>query len=53
MNIALWIIQILVALMFLFAGGTKLYYSPEVLAAHGTTEPGAPAGALSEVHRRV
>jgi uncharacterized membrane protein YphA (DoxX/SURF4 family) len=35
MNIALWIIQILLALMFLFAGGTKLYYSPEVLAAMG------------------
>ena len=35
MNIALWIIQILLALLFLFAGGTKLYYSPEVLAAMG------------------
>ena len=33
MKIALWIIQILLALLFLFAGGTKLYYSPEVLAA--------------------
>lgn len=35
MNIALWIIQILLALLFLFAGGTKLYYSSEVLAAMG------------------
>ena len=35
MNIALWIIQILLALLFIFAGGTKLYYSPEVLAAMG------------------
>lgn len=35
MNIALWIIQILLALMFLFAGGTKLYFSSEVLEAMG------------------
>jgi len=35
MNIALWIIQILLALLFLFAGGTKLYFSPEALAAMG------------------
>ena len=35
MNIALWIFQVLLALMFLFAGGTKLYYAPEVLAAMG------------------
>ena len=35
MNIALWIIQVLLALLFLFAGGTKLYFSPEVLAAMG------------------
>ena len=35
MNIALWIIQILLALVFLFAGGTKLYFSPEVLTANG------------------
>jgi uncharacterized membrane protein YphA (DoxX/SURF4 family) len=35
MNIAFWIIQILLALLFLFAGGTKLYFSPEVLAAMG------------------
>lgn len=35
MNIALWIIQILLALLFLVAGGTKLYFSPEVLASMG------------------
>ena len=35
MNIVLWIIQILLALMFLFAGGTKLYYSAEAMAAMG------------------
>ena len=35
MNIVLWIIQVLLALLFLFAGGTKLYYSPEVLASMG------------------
>ena len=36
MNIALWIIQVLLALLFLFAGGTKLYFSPEVLASMGS-----------------
>src|SRR4030095_1264180 len=35
MNIVLWIIQILLALLFLFAGGTKLVLSPEVLASMG------------------
>jgi uncharacterized membrane protein YphA (DoxX/SURF4 family) len=35
MSIALWIIQILLALLFLFAGGMKLYLAPEVLAAMG------------------
>jgi uncharacterized membrane protein YphA (DoxX/SURF4 family) len=35
MNIVLWIIQILLALLFLFAGGTKLYYSAEAMAAMG------------------
>ncbi|HEV7682174.1 MAG TPA: DoxX family protein [Pyrinomonadaceae bacterium] len=33
MNIVLWILQVLLALMFLFAGGTKLYYSAEQMAA--------------------
>jgi hypothetical protein len=36
MSIALWIIQILLALLFLFAGGTKLVLSPEVLASMGS-----------------
>ena len=31
MNIVLWIIQILLALLFLFAGGSKLIVSAEVL----------------------
>lgn len=33
MNILLWIIQILLALLFLFAGGTKLVLSAETLAS--------------------
>lgn len=33
MNIALWILQVLLALLFLFAGGTKLIYSSETMAA--------------------
>ena len=36
MNIALWIIQILVALLFLFAGGTKLVLPFEVLTSMGS-----------------
>ena len=36
MNIALWIVQILLALMFLFAGGTKLVLSSEVLQSMGS-----------------
>lgn len=35
MNIALWIIQVLLALMFLFAGGTKLVIPPDVLQSMG------------------
>jgi uncharacterized membrane protein YphA (DoxX/SURF4 family) len=35
MNILLWIIQILLALMFLFAGGTKLWLPAEVLQSMG------------------
>src|SRR5256885_3941628 len=31
MNIVLWIIQVLLALLFLFAGGTKLVLPPEAL----------------------
>jgi uncharacterized membrane protein YphA (DoxX/SURF4 family) len=36
MNIVLWIIQGLLALLFLFAGGTKLIIPPDVLAAMGS-----------------
>lgn len=36
MNIALWIIQILLALLFLFAGGTKLILPVETLRAMGS-----------------
>ena len=36
MNIALWIIQILLALLFLFAGVTKLVLPLEVLQAQGS-----------------
>lgn len=32
MNIALWIVQIILALLFLFAGGTKLILSMEQMA---------------------
>ena len=36
MNILLWIIQILLALLFLFAGGTKLVLSAETLTSMGS-----------------
>ena len=36
MTYALWIVQVLLALMFLFAGGTKLVIPPDVLAAMGS-----------------
>lgn len=36
MNILLWIIQILLALLFLFAGGTKLVLPAEVLMSMGS-----------------
>jgi uncharacterized membrane protein YphA (DoxX/SURF4 family) len=36
MNIVLWILQILLTLLFLFAGGTKLVLSPEAMAAMGS-----------------
>jgi len=36
MNIALWIIQILLALLFLFAGGMKLIIAPDELAKMGS-----------------
>jgi hypothetical protein len=36
MTYALWIVQVLLALLFLFAGGMKLIVSPEALAAMGS-----------------
>lgn len=36
MNIALWILQVLLALLFLFAGGTKLVMSIEAMRAMGS-----------------
>lgn len=36
MTYVLWIIQVLLALLFLFAGGTKLIIPPEVLASMGS-----------------
>ena len=36
MTYALWIIQVLLALLFLFAGGMKLVIPPEVLANMGS-----------------
>ena len=36
MNIALWIFQVLLALLFLFAGGTKLVLPIEVLTSMGS-----------------
>ncbi len=36
MNIALWIIQVLLALLFLFSGGTKLVLPIEVLTSMGS-----------------
>lgn len=36
MNIALWIVQVLLALLFLFAGGTKLVLPIDVLTSMGS-----------------
>ncbi|HEX7176989.1 MAG TPA: DoxX family protein [Pyrinomonadaceae bacterium] len=36
MTYALWIVQALLALLFLFAGGTKLVIPPDVLASMGS-----------------
>ncbi|MGB8508152.1 MAG: DoxX family protein [Pyrinomonadaceae bacterium] len=36
MTYALWIVQVLLALLFLFAGGMKLVISPDVLASMGS-----------------
>jgi uncharacterized membrane protein YphA (DoxX/SURF4 family) len=36
MNIVLWIVQVLLALLFLFAGGMKLVIPPDVLQSMGS-----------------
>lgn len=36
MTYVLWIVQVLLALLFLFAGGTKLVIPPDVLASMGS-----------------
>ena len=36
MNVAMWIVQVLLALLFLFAGGTKLVLPIEVLTSMGS-----------------
>ena len=36
MTYVLWVIQVLLALLFLFAGGTKLVIPPDVLASMGS-----------------
>ncbi len=36
MTYALWVVQVLLALLFLFAGGTKLVLPPDVLASMGS-----------------
>lgn len=36
MTYALWFVQVLLALLFLFAGGMKLVLSPEAMAAMGS-----------------
>jgi uncharacterized membrane protein YphA (DoxX/SURF4 family) len=36
MTYVLWIIQVMLALLFLFAGGTKLVIPPDVLASMGS-----------------
>jgi len=36
MNVALWIVQVLLALLFLWAGGTKLVLPLDVLASMGS-----------------
>ena len=41
MNILLWIIQILLALLFLFAGGTKLVFSAAKLQELAAASPNA------------
>lgn len=44
MNIVLWILQVLLALLFLFAGGTKLVMSAEALS-----QPASPTDVMLPV----
>ena len=44
MNILLWILQILLALLFLFAGGTKFYYTYQQMQAMGPPNQVLPPG---------
>lgn len=53
MNIILWIIQILLALLFLFAGGTKLIMSIEAMRAMGPPNQILLPGLLIRFHWRV
>ena len=39
MNILLWVLQALLALLFLFAGGTKLVLPIDVLTKMGSARP--------------
>jgi uncharacterized membrane protein YphA (DoxX/SURF4 family) len=49
MNIALWIIQVLLALLFLFSGGMKLIIPPDVLASMGSPNQVHLPGLLIQV----
>ncbi|MBZ0265190.1 DoxX family protein [bacterium] len=46
MNIVLWVVQILLAAVFLLAGGTKLLYAPERLVEMGMAYAGYVPSAL-------
>ena len=47
MNIALWVVQALLAALFLFAGGMKF-----VMSDRGNDEADSTAGLVSALHRR-
>lgn len=55
LNIVLWVVQVLLALLFLMAGGTKLAFPPNELLAQGMTfvsrygQPGAWFIGVAEV----
>ncbi len=53
MNIVLWIIQVLLALLFLFAGGMKLVLPIDVLTSMGPPNQVQLARFVFKVHRRV